>query len=68
MIVRNKKGEDYSIELFFSLHGFIKLDDIPYSNRYTVGILSVGNIKRYIAALNFVGKEWKIHSVNYNKK
>jgi len=62
MVVQNRKGENLPIKLLFAFYNFIKLDDAPYNNSYTVNVLSINVIKRYSTALYFVRKKQKVYS------
>jgi hypothetical protein len=68
MIVRNGKGENLSVEFFFSLYGSVELDDAPRSNRHAVSILSVGNIESRSATLYFASEKWEVHPVGCDKE
>ena len=68
IVIRDEKGEDFLVKFLLSLHGSIELDDAPHSNRYTMSILLVSNIKRHSTTLNFIGEKWKVHLISYDEE
>ena len=62
------KSEDFLVEFLFSLHGSVELDDALYGTRHTVSILSVGNVKRRSATLDFAREKWLLDAIGCDKQ
>ena len=55
MVMRNGKGKDLEVKLFFAPHGFVEFDDTSYGKRHSMRILSICKIKSRDAALHLAG-------------
>ena len=68
VVVRDGKGKELAVEFALVLYKAEELNDSPRSERYTVGVLAICNVKRLEAALNLVQQEWKEHIVGSYKE
>ena len=68
MVVRNGKAEGLLVELFFSVYRTVKLNDPSHTKCHAVSILSICEVKRCRATLDFAGEKWKVHAEVGHKK
>jgi len=68
IIVRDRKGEDFSVKLLFALYSSVELDNTSYGASYTISILSICNFKSRGVVLHLVYKERKVYLVSYDEK
>ena len=68
MIVRDRKGEDFTVELFVTFHSFVEFDNTSYGNSHTVSVLSVCDIKGCGTALHLACQEREVHPVSCDEK
>jgi len=66
--MRDRKSEDFSINLLLTFHELEVLDDGPHCERYTVRILSVGDVESRSATLYFAREKRKVHIVRGHKE
>ena len=62
-IVRDRKGKNFSVELFLAFHRLKKFDKSSYGDSHAVCVLTIGNVESGSAALDFAGEEGKVHPV-----
>ena len=68
VIVRDRKGKNFPVKLFFTLYISIKFDSTSYRASYTVSILSIRYIESRSAALDLVYKKRKVYPVGCDEK
>ena len=68
MIVRDRKGKNFPMKLFFALHSSVKFDDTSYRASHTVSILSIRYIESCGAALDLACEKRKVHPVGCDEK
>jgi hypothetical protein len=61
VVMRYRKGKDFSVELLLAFHRSIKLDNASDRKGRAVSILSIGNVKRSGAAFYLARQEWEVH-------
>jgi hypothetical protein len=68
VVMRYRKGKDFSVELLLAFHRSIKLDNASDRKGRAVSILSIGNVKRSGAAFYLARQEWEIHPLCGHKE
>ena len=67
VIVRDRKGKNFSMKLFFALHSFVKFDGASYRASHTVSVLSIRYIESRGAALDLACEKRKVHPIAYDR-
>lgn len=68
VIVRDRKGKNFPVNLFFALYSSVNFDNTSYGASYTISILSIYYIESRDAALHLVYKKRKVYSIDYDEK
>lgn len=68
MIVRDRKGENLLMKLFFTLHSFVELNKSSYDDDHAVRVLMIDNVESRDVTLHLASKKRKVHSINCDEK
>ena len=64
MIMRDRKDEDFPIQLFLALHRSKKFDKSSDDDDHAVRVLTIDNIESDSAALHLADEEEEVHPID----